>query len=230
MQMRFSPTLLLFLLSNCAFPTECTFSSLIVDEDTLGKLYITNNFETNRALPIDYDKAWIVPEDTALTYFSALFHHLESREGLTIGFYAKYDEAVETRNNRLYYCAYFYYDEATRIKLYFDITNALSVYKLALEKQGTQLVSFVNLLNQVRDRHNADKLALSIGEYYLFFRQSLGRKDIPFGIERYLMKEIGVDYDFIMEEMMRLVANGYYGSEILKQIINDVHRKVGFSD
>lgn len=228
--MRFTPTLLLFLLSNYAFSTECTFSSLIVDEDTLGELCITNDFETNGALPTDYEKAWIVPEDTALAYFSALFHHLESREGLKIGFYAKYDEAVEIRNNRLYYCAYFYYDEATRIKLYFDITNALFAYKSALEKQGEQLIAFINLLNQVQDRHSADKLALSIGEYYLFFRQSLEKKDIPFGIERYLMKEIGVDYDFIMEEMMRLVANGYYGSEILKQIINDVHRKGRVSD
>lgn len=228
--MRFTPTLLLFLLSNYAFSTECTFSSLIVDEDTLGELCITNDFETNGALPTDYEKAWIVPEDTALAYFSALFHHLESREGLKIGFYAKYDEAVEIRNNRLYYCAYFYYDEATRIKLYFDITNALFAYKSALEKQGEQLIAFINLLNQVQDRHSADKLALSIGEYYLFFRQSLEKKDIPFGIERYLMKEIGVDYDFIMEEMMRLVANGYYASEILKQIINDVHRKGRVSD
>lgn len=228
--MRFTPTLLLFLLSNYAFSTECTFSSLIVDEDTLGELCITNDFETNGALPTDYEKAWIVPEDTALAYFSALFHHLESREGLKIGFYAKYDEAVEIRNNRLYYCAYFYYNEATRIKLYFDITNALFAYKSALEKQGEQLIAFINLLNQVQDRHSADKLALSIGEYYLFFRQSLEKKDIPFGIERYLMKEIGVDYDFIMEEMMRLVANGYYASEILKQIINDVHRKGRVSD
>ena len=134
MQMSFSPTLLLFLLSNCAFPTECTFSSLIVDEDTLGKLYITNNFETNRALPIDYDKAWIVPEDTALTYFSALFHHLESREGLTIGFYAKYDEAVETRNNRLYYCAYFYYDEATRK----NISNYWSKVKISASNANSK--------------------------------------------------------------------------------------------
>ena len=228
--MSFTPTLLLFLLSNYAFSTECTFSSLIVDEDTLGKLCITNDFETNGALPTDYEKAWIVPEDTALTYFPAVFHHMESREGLIIGFYAKYDETVEIRNNRLYFCGYFYYNEASRIKLYFDITNALSVYKSALEKQGEQLVAFINLLNQVQDRHSADKLALSIGEYYLFFRQSLEKTDIPFGIERYLMNEIGVDYDFIMEEMMRLVVNHYYGSERLRQIINDVHRKGSVSD
>ena len=138
--MRIAPALFIILLSNYAFSAEGTRPSCMVEGDALGKF-----LAPNESLPTDYDKAWIVPGDTALTYFPAVFHHMESREGLKLGVYAKYDETVEIRNNRLYFCGYFYYNEASRIKLYFDITNALSVYKSALEKQGEQLVAFINL-------------------------------------------------------------------------------------
>lgn len=183
----------------------------------------------NKQLPLTRESAWVVSCNDGFTYFQSMLDVLKRSKIITCANHQPNEPKFCKNEERVYYCPYFILlrkDSAYVFRLYFDISDILPIYREAMKESIKNFSAFKKLIDSVKDKRSADKAAAHVEELYYLFRCGSKGSKVYSPIFWYIMAEHGISDTYIWEEILRIVMNEYYGSEILKEAMRPTNRPV----
>ena len=199
-------------------------------EEEFQTVEISLSNRGNKRLPLSRESAWVVSCNDGFTYFQSMLDVLKQSNIIVCANHQP-DEPKFCKNEGIvYYCPYFILSRkevAYVFRLYFDISDILPIYRESMKESIENFSNFKKLIDSVKDKRSADRAAAHVEELYYHFRCGSKGSKVYSPIFWYIIEEHGISDAYIWEEILRIVMNEYYGSEILKDAMRPTNRPVG---
>ena len=178
----------------------------------------------------------IVTQETALNFVETLPNG-RLKWGEFLEYPHGWGQAVNIgkQTGRVYFSSDFICNEEGKKvvkRVYFDITDAMPLYRDALSPVCSQIVPRLKqlrqLLTSIKDKDSAERLSSDIEPLLPLLRRYREGipAEIPYGICSHIMEEHGIisDIETIYSEAIRLIIERYYGSEELNKVMRNLGR------